>query len=455
MRTVPVLAFAFVLGMLSHHVRADEEAFVPRQAMVRLRPAESIATFNARYGTTVLQAIPERGIFLLGLPAEPDENSFVALFDVDPAVLTADLNFIADDTDPGGSTQDIFLARTAEQYRTDPTAAMSGSGSSTSAARGAQTVVAVLDTGVDASHPLLLGRIAPGGYNLIDEGTDTGDDGTGRFRGHGTMAAGLVLRVAPEALILPLKVLDADGQTTTFRIARAIYMAIDAGANVINLSLGTQADPALLREAVAEAQTRGVIVVAAAGNENMESPPTAPAGMSAQGVIGVAATDTSCVKAPFSNYGSWVSISGPGVEVVGPVPGGGFAAANGTSYASPLVAGVAAAVRSVCPQADMATIRGYLLNGTSPIDALNPNYEGRLGAGCVNASRSVALALWSGQACRCPADFNGRDGVTVQDLFDYVEAWFSGSPISDVTLDGATTTQDLFSYLTFWFAGCP
>jgi len=448
------VAMASALGF-AHQASADDPAFVPRQALIRLAPGASIGDFNAQYDTSVIESMPERSIYLLALPEVPDEPTLVELFDADPNVVYADLNFFAEDTDADGTTQDIFLARSLEQYLGDPAISLVGSQAANVSSRGGGIVIAVIDSGIDATHPLLSGRIAPGGYNFIDNTTDTSDGGAGLFAGHGTMVSGIVLRIAPEARVLPLRVLDSAGTTTTFRLSRAIFHAIDAGAHVINISLGTLADPSLLADAIAEASSSGVIVVAAAGNDDAQSPPRSPASLSSSGVIAVAATDNQLIKADFSNYGSWVSISAPGVSIHGPFPGAAYSEATGTSFAAPLVSGAAALVLSSCPGIDSETARQLLTSTTQPIDDLNPSYPEMLGSGLIDCAAAVGLAINSESCSRCDGDFDSNGNSGVPDLFAFLSAWFAQSPLADSNADGAIAVPDIFLFLAFWFAGCP
>lgn len=133
-------------------------------------------------------------------------------------------------------------------------------------ATGAGTVVAVLDTGVDAAHPMLAGRLLPG-YDLIDDDPDpldvangVDDDGDGlvdEAYGHGTFVAGVVAQIAPDAAILPVRVLDADGRAELHTVIEGIDLAIEQGANVINMSFGLLGDhePRPLKEALKRGST--------------------------------------------------------------------------------------------------------------------------------------------------------------------------------------------------------
>ena len=210
--------------------------------------------------------------------------------------------------------------------------------------------VAVIDTGVDANHPDLAGRVLPGA-DLVNDDNDAGDD-----HGHGTHVAGSIAAVvnngvdvggvAPHAQIIPIKVLNASGQGYNADIANGVLEAANLGAKVINLSLGGTDNSETLRRAIADVQARGVVVVAAAGNDGV-STPFYPAAN--DGVIAVAAIDQSRRKASFSNYGDYIDIAAPGVAIGSTRKGGGVASMSGTSMASPHVAGACALLMAQYP----------------------------------------------------------------------------------------------------------
>ncbi len=215
-----------------------------------------------------------------------------------------------------------------------------------SVSRGRGVTVAVLDTGADASQPLLAGHLDPG-WNYVSDTANTSDvpdAGGSSAVGHGTFVSGMVALVAPEARIVPLRVLDGDGRGTLFGAAQAIDDSIDVGAKVINLSFGTTnlKSSQLLKDAIDEADKAGVTVVAAAGNDANNQPhwPAAQAE-----VVSVAALSADGANlASFSDYGGWIDVAAPGDQIVGPMPGGGFATWSGTSIAAPVVAGQAALI---------------------------------------------------------------------------------------------------------------
>ena len=155
--------------------------------------------------------------------------------------------------------------------------------------------------------------------------------------GHGTMVAGIIHLVAPNALILPLKAFNADGTSTTFDIVRAIYYAVDHGAKVINMSFSMAQPSAELVRAINYADKNHVICVSSSGNSGQETV-VYPAAM--QNVIGVASTDGLDQRSLFSNYGTAVAdMAAPGELIITTYPGSSYAAVSGTSFSAPLVSG--------------------------------------------------------------------------------------------------------------------
>ena len=208
--------------------------------------------------------------------------------------------------------------------------------------------------------------------------------------GHGTMVAGLVRLVAPGARIMPLKVFGGDGQAHLFDILRAIYFAVDNGADIINMSFSmTELDHELI-EAIRYAHTNGVVVVAAAGNQAQQEH-VYPAALSH--TLGVASVNLDDTLSGFSNFGSgMVSLAAPGAAVISTYPGGLYAAGWGTSFSSPLVTGAAALVhrRPVDRNNGANSVnktRNDLLQGSDNLSGLT----GLIGSGRLD----VEATLWN------------------------------------------------------------
>jgi thermitase len=207
--------------------------------------------------------------------------------------------------------------------------------------------IAILDTGVDYNHPDLDGKTIRG-YDFVDNDYYPMDENS-----HGTHVAGTaaaetnngtgVAGMAPNTKILAVRVLDANGSGSLADIADGIRYAADEGAEVINLSLGCNCDTSTLENAVNYAWNQGSVIIAAAGNDGV-STTFEPA--SYANVIAVGAVDSNDRKASFSNYGTWVDVTAPGVQIASTVPNNGYSYMSGTSMASPHVAGLAGLLAS-------------------------------------------------------------------------------------------------------------
>ncbi|HET8894286.1 MAG TPA: S8 family serine peptidase [Gaiellaceae bacterium] len=212
-------------------------------------------------------------------------------------------------------------------------------------------VVAVLDTGVNASAPDLAG-VVHSGADLVNGDGSAADD-----NGHGTAVAGVIAALGNNGIggagvcwkcsILPIKVMGADGNGDLATVAAGIVRATDMGAKVIDLSLGGPAGEPTLQQAVAYAASKGVLVVAAAGNSGLATP-FYPANY--PGVISVGGTDPRDSLYGWSEHGPWVRVSAPGCNVA-PLLHGGYGEFCGTSSATPMVAGLAGYLLSVRPTA--------------------------------------------------------------------------------------------------------
>ena len=235
------------------------------------------------------------------------------------------------------------------------------------------TVVAIIDTGVASDHPALAGHVLPG-YDFVNNDADASDD-----NGHGTATAGIVASTCPKCRILPVKVLGANMTGDWNTIATGVTWAADHGAGVINLSIGAPRAPDVLGAAISYALAKGVIVVAAAGNDG-QNEPFYPAMY--PGVVAVAGIDASGARYRWSNYGSWVSVAAPGCATAPSVGGGYESDFCGTSTASPFVAGVAGLARSLDPSLTPAQFSSALAASSDPLP--DPSTAG---AGSADADR--------------------------------------------------------------------
>jgi len=256
-------------------------------------------------------------------------------------------------------------------------------------------VVAVLDTGVQSDHPDLKGRLVKG-VNIVDPSSDPEDD-----VGHGTHVAGIIAAEVNNnegvagmtwyTKIMPVKVLDSSGAGSTYSVAEGIIWATDNGANVINMSLGNYAQAEFLHDAIKYAHDRGVVLVAASGNDNTDRPGF-PAAYPE--VIAVSATDPDEKRAEYSNYGDYIDVAAPGSSIPSTYPGSRYAALSGTSMASPHVAALASLVQSVNPGLSNEEIKELLRSTAKDLGAAGKDVE--YGFGQIDVMAALESAHGSG-----------------------------------------------------------
>jgi subtilisin family serine protease len=255
--------------------------------------------------------------------------------------------------------------------------------------------VAIVDTGVDYNHPDLKNRVLTEmGYNFVGNNKDVIDDNW-----HGTHIAGIIAAemnnnqgitgiVGPlDVKIIPVKVLDKNGQGDSPIIAEGIKYAANKGADIINISIGFKAKDSYIEDAVNYANRKGVLVIAAAGNDNSNSDLYSPAGD--KGVFTVAAVDSSYNKASFSNYGSAIMLAAPGVDIISTAPGNSYEYRNGTSMAAPAVAGVAAMMKAENPKLTPEEIQKILIASSN--DIMTSGKDDYSGYGFVNAYKALQM----------------------------------------------------------------
>jgi serine protease len=318
--------------------------------------------------------------------------------------------------------------------------------------RGAGVTVAVIDTGVSIVPDLKSTKFVAG-YDFVKNKDEVSDD-----HGHGTHVAGTIAQstnngygvagIAYEASIMPLKVLASSGGGTVADIAEAIKFAADNGADVINMSLGGSGASNMMEEAIKYAHNKGVVIIAAAGNEGRNAasyPARYP------DVISVAATNPGGDKASYSNFGAGVDISAPGGSAEGegdngkiiqntinPATGESvFVGFPGTSMAAPHVSGVAALIKSTGVETP-DEIRNILLQSTRKVEEDHLNH---FGSGHLDANAAVKLAL--------------KGKITFNDFFRWLRKsgylnlgfWIDGGAVALLPKLGMV----LGSYLLAWF----
>ncbi|HEU5236921.1 MAG TPA: S8 family serine peptidase [Pyrinomonadaceae bacterium] len=420
------------------------------QVIVKALP-DDLPAILATSGGAVVDAIP--GYYLISVPANTDPATIEAIIGRGPiqAGLNTPLNIPRKEFRPNyatgtpsspappvGSAANWFGSPARTAYTTQPAIAKVQLQSALGIATGRNVRVAIIDTGVDFNHPTLRSVLLPGkNYvgqttvpsefddpivaqstadildqstadildqstadildqstaDILDQSTaDILDQSTADILdqlpafGHGTMMAGLVHLSAPNASIIPLKVFDATGSASKWNIVRAIYDAVNMGADVISMSFSSESKSKMIEAALNFAISQGVVPIAATGNDDSDAP-TYPAFI--QGTVGVSAVDMSDQKAGFSNYGPYVNISAPGVDLVTTYPfNGRFARGSGTSGAVAFAAGIYASAKQSTIVGG-STLRQKVEGNTDPLLYVLPQYQNKLGTGRINALGAV------------------------------------------------------------------
>jgi subtilisin family serine protease len=356
------LAAAALVPLPSHAARLE----------IGYRPGADaeVQRLEARLGLARVAAIPQLRIDVV----EADSADALAELRAAPAVEWAALDRRADAL---GGPNDPFWPSQWSPVKTHAREAWSRTTGDPA------TVVAVVDTGVDPSQPDLAGRLVAG-YDFVNGDGDPGDD-----NGHGTAVAGIAAAAGDNHIgvagycwrcrVMPLKVLDANGGGFASDVARAVVWATDQGARVINASLGGPLEDASLAAAVQYAQSRGALLVAAAGNDSssqLDYPAALPA------VVSVGASNQADALYSFSNQGAAVAAPGENATTA---RGGGYQQLLGTSSAAPVVSGIAGLLFSLVPSATPAQVASALEQSAVPIEGVT--------FGRVDAERALARLL--------------------------------------------------------------
>jgi thermitase len=365
--------------------RSSEGPWAKGQILVTARAGAAPARLEAlaRSESGAARRLGASNVYVFELPAHASERAAVARLARHPLLKTAELD------------RAIPVAAVAN----DPQAASAwhlgkiGAGAAWDTTQGAGVTIAIIDSGVDESHPDLAAQLVPG-WNFYDNNATTTD-----VHGHGTAVAGAaaattnnavgVASVAGQARIMPLRVADSTGYAYYSKIASAITYAADRGVRVANASFIGAAGSSSIQSAAAYMKSKGGLVFVCAGNNGIDegfAPSTS--------LIAVSATDSADVKTSWSSYGSFVALSAPGLGILTTNRGGGYGSWWGTSFASPISSAVAALVMSAKPSLSSSDVERVLFS--TAVDLGAAGRDGQYGHGRVNAAAAVAAALGTG-----------------------------------------------------------
>jgi subtilisin family serine protease/uncharacterized membrane protein len=308
-----------------------------QQILVKFKPGTSLSDvdrIHRQLGGQVKETISDIGVQVVTVPKGQTNEKAKAYYS-NARVAYAEPDYIAEAL---AEPDDTYFAAQWNMQKVRATEAWNVTTSNPN------VIIAILDTGVDLDHPDLANKVIS---NINFSNSTTTDD----VYGHGTHVAGIAAAMTNNGIgvaglgyscnIMNVKVLGDNGAGTHSSIAAGIIWAADNGAKIINLSLGGGGSTQTLEDAVNYAWSKGVVVVAAAGN-NGNSYKVYPAGYA--NCIAVAATDRNDVRPSWSNYGDWVDVAAPGAGIYSTILGDSYGYMAGTSMASPHVAGLAALV---------------------------------------------------------------------------------------------------------------
>jgi len=356
-------------GGLSIHAKGPR--YAPGQLLVRFKPSVSTQFVNAtlaEYGTEKIKRISQLNLYQVRIPDWVSVEEMAYAISQNPEVMSAGPNYAAriavTPNDPLFRYQ-YALNNTGQEV--GPPGSPSGKASADIKAPAgweetegkAETVIAIIDSGIDFEHPDLKNKIISPGHDFANDDGDATDD-----NGHGTYVAGIaaadtnnnegIAGVAWNCKILPVKVTDAEGNAWYDDLIDGILWAADNGAHVINLSLGGEESDDSLRDALKYAHDKGVVIAAAAGND--DTAVFYPAAYDAY-CLAVTATDYDDARASYSCYGPEVDVAAPGEWVLSTYPTYmvdlneylPYIWGNGTSSSAPHVAGLAGLIRGLKP----------------------------------------------------------------------------------------------------------
>lgn len=360
--------------------------FVRGRVLVKIRSKVSAIgarRFISKQGAIDVEEIANTRIYVMQLPAGADEKTFIQALMAQPEVEFAEMDYLIPPADMTPNDPD-YASQWHLPMISSPAAWANTNGSSS-------VIIAILDTGVDATHPDLAPKIVPG-WNFWDNNSNTSD-----VYGHGTAVAGTaaaasnnglgVASVAWNCHIMPIRISSTNGSASLSAIANGLTWAADHGARIANISYKVT-NYSVVRSAAQYFQSKGGVVVVAAGNDRMfDSTSDNPY------VLTVSATDGNDKLASFSNTGNNVDLAAPGVSIETTNQGGGYGFWGGTSFSAPIVAGVAALMVSANPSLSSIQIQDFLKQSSD--DRGMAGWDPIFGWGRVNAAHAVEAALGS------------------------------------------------------------
>lgn len=377
-----LLALAIGLSGALPPALAGETGFWAKgRILVETRAGLGDGEFNkilSRHGGRSAARMNKINVHVIKLPPGADERVAAELLKLNPHIKSAEVDKLIAPEQVGNDT---YYKNAWHLPKIQAPTAWDSS-------LGAGITIAILDSGVDGTHPDLTGKLVPG-WNFYDGNSNTSD-----VYGHGTKVAGSaaaasnngvgVTGVAWNARIMPVRISDTAGYAFYSTIAEGIYWAADNGAKVVNVSYSVQGSTSV-QNAANYLRSKGGIVVNSAGNSGAFDTTLAN-----NALISVSATGSTDTKTSWSSFGDYVDVAAPGAGIWTTTRGGGYASVSGTSFSSPVTAGVIALMMSANPVLKPTELESILKS--TAVDLGSAGSDREFGAGRVNAAAAVQRA---------------------------------------------------------------
>ena len=377
-------AAAVALTAASGSSMAAPAQYAPHRVIIEARAGLSDASLNGILSVHGGKArkLGQSRLYVVDLPANASETAVAAQLAHRPELKFAELDRVVH---ASATANDPYFGNEWHLNQI-------GAPTAWDSTQGAGVTIAILDSGVNVNHPDLVARLVPG-YNVYSSNTDLTD-----VCGHGTAVAGAaaastnnaagVAGVAGAASLMPIRIAytDSTGCHAYYStIASGLTYAADHGARVANISYGGVAGSSTIMSAANYMKSKNGLVFVSAGNNNIDE------GIVSDGsMIAVSATDANDAKASFSSWGSFVTLSAPGTNIVTTDNSGGYSSWNGTSFSSPVSAGVAALIMSARPDLSGAQVQSLLYS--TAVDLGTTGLDPVFGYGRVNAAAAAQAA---------------------------------------------------------------
>ena len=371
-------------------VRSAEGPWAKGRVIVMPKPGLSAEKMAKMLHGGKARKIGGSNLHVVELPANASEKAVAALMKHNPHFEFAELDY---EVKPAVTPNDPYFGSAWHLPKI-------GAPTAWDASQGTGVTIAILDSGVDAAHPDLSSKLVPG-WNFYDNNSNTAD-----VYGHGTKVAGAaaaatnngagVSAVAGQAKIMPIRVTSTSGSGYSSMIANGIIYAADRGVRLANVSFANQPIRTAVVSASQYMKDKGGLVFVSAGNNGIDEgfAPTSA-------MVPVSATDGSDAKTSWSSFGSYVMLAAPGAGIYSTSNGGGYGAVSGTSFASPVSAGVAALVMAANPKLSSTEVEKILFS--TALDLGASGKDSYYGHGRVDAAKAVQAAL-STTSSTPPAD---------------------------------------------------